>query len=303
MPWPASRRPRGWWTRFPRPAAIPWNSWNPPFTACSSSTPSSVDDVFGGIAGVKLGLHNLSNLLASRKAQENRDLVRYVFSMLYLERKFAADPDMMSVVRSRLEHTSFRAEHFASHVNELCHSISGIYQDTLSKLKFRIKVSGSAQHLQDTRNADIIRALLLAGIRSAFLWRQLGGRRWKLLLQRKSCWKPPRTCPAAWAWCKIASFIFGEIHGPVSTQRSLPHRWPLRQQDSGPARVFSEFGLIKRRVLVEVRWLQCLADHQDIEEVPALSATPIACWNRSWTISVRWMPGGSRISRPPPTTM
>jgi adenylosuccinate lyase len=35
--------------------------------------------------------------------------------------------------------------------------------------------------------------------------------------------------------------------------------------------VFSEFGLIKRRVLVEVRWLQCLADHQGIEEVPALS--------------------------------
>ena len=28
-------------------------------------------------------------------------------------------------------------------------------------------------------------ALLLAGIRSAYLWRQLGGRRWKLVLQRK----------------------------------------------------------------------------------------------------------------------
>jgi adenylosuccinate lyase len=40
---------------------------------------------------------------------------------------------------------------------------------------------------------------------------------------------------------------------------------PLRE-------VFSEFGLIKRRVLVEVRWLQCLAAHQGIAEVPALSA-------------------------------
>lgn len=36
--------------------------------------------------------------------------------------------------------------------------------------------------------------------------------------------------------------------------------------------VFSEFGLIKQRVTVEVRWLQCLADHAGIEEVPALSA-------------------------------
>ena len=35
--------------------------------------------------------------------------------------------------------------------------------------------------------------------------------------------------------------------------------------------VFSEFGLIKRRVLVEIRWLQCLAAHPQIEEVPQLS--------------------------------
>ena len=39
---------------------------------------------------------------------------------------------------------------------------------------------------------------------------------------------------------------------------------PLRE-------VFSEFGLIKRRVLVEVRWLQCLAAHDGIDEVPSLS--------------------------------
>ena len=147
--------------------------------------PDSVEQTYGGLAGVKLGLHNLSSLLASRQSQENREMVRYVFSLLYLERRFAADKEMMAVVRSRLGHTSFRAEHFASHVNDLCHSVSGIYQDTLSKLKFRIKVTGSVQHLQNPQNEDIIRALLLAGIRSAFLWRQMGGRRWKLVFQRK----------------------------------------------------------------------------------------------------------------------
>ena len=35
--------------------------------------------------------------------------------------------------------------------------------------------------------------------------------------------------------------------------------------------IFSEFGLIRHRVLVEVRWLQALAAHADIKEVPALS--------------------------------
>ena len=36
--------------------------------------------------------------------------------------------------------------------------------------------------------------------------------------------------------------------------------------------IFSEFGLIKYRVQVEVRWLQQLANHPDISEVPAFSA-------------------------------
>ena len=146
--------------------------------------PDTTADIYGGVPGVKLGLHNLSSILADRNARENMDIVRYLFALLYLERRFAGNPDMMSVVRSRLEHTSFRAEHFEAHVNELCHSVSGIYQDTLSKQRFRIKVTGSSQHLQNAQNADVIRALLLAGVRAAFLWRQLGGRRWKLLLNR-----------------------------------------------------------------------------------------------------------------------
>ncbi len=35
--------------------------------------------------------------------------------------------------------------------------------------------------------------------------------------------------------------------------------------------IFSEYGLIRYRVEVEVRWLQCLANHSQVEEVPALS--------------------------------
>ncbi|PIE37833.1 MAG: adenylosuccinate lyase [Gammaproteobacteria bacterium] len=36
--------------------------------------------------------------------------------------------------------------------------------------------------------------------------------------------------------------------------------------------IYSEYGLIKRRVLVEVRWLQALAAHEGVAEVPSLSA-------------------------------
>jgi high frequency lysogenization protein len=45
-------------------------------------------------------------------------------------------------------------------------------------------VAGEQRHLSDPENADRIRAVLLAGIRSAVLWRQCGGVRWKLLFHR-----------------------------------------------------------------------------------------------------------------------
>jgi adenylosuccinate lyase len=43
--------------------------------------------------------------------------------------------------------------------------------------------------------------------------------------------------------------------------------------------IFSEYGLIKNRVTVEIRWLQCLAKHPQISEVPAFSAQANALLN------------------------
>jgi high frequency lysogenization protein len=143
-----------------------------------------VDSVFGNVQGVKLGLQNLSSGLATGGDETTASMMRYLFSILHLERKFAARPDLQQVVQNRLQHASYKATHFASHVNETCHSVAAIYSDTLSTLSYRVKISGSAQHLQNDANAEIIRALLLAGVRSAYLWRQLGGRRWKMIFNR-----------------------------------------------------------------------------------------------------------------------
>jgi adenylosuccinate lyase len=44
--------------------------------------------------------------------------------------------------------------------------------------------------------------------------------------------------------------------------------------------VFSEFGLIKNRVTVEIRWLQCLSAHPEIIEVPAFTDSANALLNR-----------------------
>ncbi|HIP53086.1 MAG TPA: adenylosuccinate lyase, partial [Chromatiales bacterium] len=46
-------------------------------------------------------------------------------------------------------------------------------------------------------------------------------------------------------------------------------RYGGKTEDLRP--IFSEYGLIRHRVLVEIRWLQALAEHEAIVEVPSLS--------------------------------
>ena len=62
--------------------------------------------------------------------------------------------------------------------------IDGLYQDKISNLEPRIMVRGDQMHLQNSNNAAKVRTLLLAGIRAAVLWHQLGGSKWKLIMSR-----------------------------------------------------------------------------------------------------------------------
>ena len=104
--------------------------------------------------------------------------------MLQLEKRFAKRNDLLSIVHTRLKHAAYGADNFYNDIKTVSSNVAAIYQDTLSTLPYRIKVTGSAQHLNNPYVADLVRALLLCGVRAAFLWRQLGGSRLKLMLRR-----------------------------------------------------------------------------------------------------------------------
>ncbi len=65
------------------------------------------------------------------------------------------------------------------------HEISELYTETISTLSPRIVVNGNPQYLRNERTVDWVRTLLLAGLRSAILWNQLGGSRFELMFGRK----------------------------------------------------------------------------------------------------------------------
>jgi high frequency lysogenization protein len=65
-------------------------------------------------------------------------------------------------------------------------ALGALYADTISHLRPKVMVHGNPHYLGQPGVVAEIRAILLAAVRSAVLWRQLGGSLWDLLLSRRA---------------------------------------------------------------------------------------------------------------------
>ena len=152
--------------------------------------PRDTLEVFGGDDNeLREGYRALASALERDPGSLQREPLRYALAMLGLERQLAKRDDLLEVIGKRLPQIQSQVEHFgAAHENVIA-ACGALYQDTLSTLRQRIQVHGDMRNLQQPSNASKIRALLLAGIRSARLWRQLGGHRWQLVISRRKLLK------------------------------------------------------------------------------------------------------------------
>lgn len=141
-------------------------------------------DVYGGLAGLGTGLKQLDKQLSEPRSIDP-ELARYASTLMVLEQRLQKTPSMGEAIGVAVNRANTCAEKAGSLIDdEVFEALAYGYQHTLSLLKPRVVVSGEQRFLADARNADRIRALLLAGIRSVVLWRQAGGVRWKLLFLR-----------------------------------------------------------------------------------------------------------------------
>lgn len=151
-----------------------------------ATDPARTLDVYGGeLTDIREGLITLSTVMSQQSKQQDIEVLRYVLNLVHLESKLNRHNDMLEVISSRIEQARHTASHFGYIHTNLVSNLASIYTDTISTFRLRIKVSGNPSVLQQDENAAKVRALLLAGIRSAVLWRQTGGRRWQLILSRR----------------------------------------------------------------------------------------------------------------------
>ncbi|WJN57136.1 MULTISPECIES: high frequency lysogenization protein HflD [unclassified Pseudomonas] len=147
--------------------------------------PKSTLEVYGGDdLNLREGYKALVSTLERNPASLQREPLRYALALLGLERQLAKRDDMLQTVGNRLDQIQNQVEHFGLTHDNVVAACGGLYQDTISTFRQRIQVHGDMRFLQQPAVASKVRALLLTGIRSARLWRQLGGHRWQLVFSR-----------------------------------------------------------------------------------------------------------------------
>jgi high frequency lysogenization protein len=143
----------------------------------------SVIDVFGSLLGIQCGLQQLDYQL-SGKLLNSPEEARYAAQLVFLQKQLVKRGEMLTTIRDGIAKAQIQAEQYGVMHANVQANLADLYHGTISTLQPRIMVFGEQQHLNTQSTVNKIRSLLLAGIRSALLWRQCGGRRWALLFSR-----------------------------------------------------------------------------------------------------------------------
>lgn len=146
-------------------------------------------DIFGSLDNLKLGFGSMMSQLSTSPTTpdgkpKDMEATRYTLGLLQLEKKLNNNQTIFQQLIEGIEDTQKKLEFFDIEHENITAALAELYANTISKLGPKIMVKGDQTHLANPKNAAKIRTLLLAGIRAALLWRQAGGNRWKLLLER-----------------------------------------------------------------------------------------------------------------------
>jgi high frequency lysogenization protein len=150
-----------------------------------NTDPESALAVYGDSRALISGLELVTSQLANDSKRRDLALTGYVITLMHLERKLTRQPDLMQKLASGIERIKGEIKLADELDPGIIAALAEIYKDTVSSLQPRIMVQGEESVLRNTESKNMIRALLLAGMRAAVLWRQRGGNRIRLIFQRK----------------------------------------------------------------------------------------------------------------------
>jgi high frequency lysogenization protein len=145
--------------------------------------PTTVE-VYGNLVNIQIGLNALQMYLSGEGDKPTKAMTYYILTLLKISKKLKKNDTMSSKIFKRLQEIDSQSKAFEFGRGNITSKVAELYQETISTVSPRVIVKGEQSYLSNTDTVSKIRTLLLAGIRSAILWNQVGGSQWRLLFTR-----------------------------------------------------------------------------------------------------------------------
>ncbi|MCB1683454.1 MAG: DUF489 family protein [Pseudomonadales bacterium] len=151
-----------------------------------SRHPENTAEIFPDPAALAPGVELAIELMSSKP--KDLEILRYSLQLIDLAGRLKRHKAVLERLGRLLDDLP---------VDPLDSQYAAVYQGSISTLGQRIEVRGNPDLLRQETVANEIRTLLLGGVRFAWLWQQLGGRRWQLVLQRNGVLQALQSLAAA----------------------------------------------------------------------------------------------------------
>lgn len=155
------------------------------FGAVINRSPKSMDELYPSPSNLQQGSNLLLMHLSGKATNNDVEITRYLVGITAMAKALLNDTAALTRMSDKLNDVERRLSHFEIDSSSIIENFADCYSEVVSPLGRKIQIIGSQQVLAQPANQSKVRALLLAGIRAAVAWRQMGGKRRHLILKRR----------------------------------------------------------------------------------------------------------------------
>ena len=140
------------------------------------------DKIYSQKSSLVDGCKLLKDILRGKNDISVLTMQKYALNIILIQKNINKISDLKNMIGKKIDNYQDNSM-MATNLNDQIAYSEEIYKEYVGIIRPRVVISGKKEYLN--KNSSLIRALLLSGIRAAFLWDYHGGSKWHLMFRRK----------------------------------------------------------------------------------------------------------------------
>jgi len=140
------------------------------------------DKIYSQKSSLVDGCKLLKDILRGKNDISVLTMQKYALNIILIQKNINKISDLKNMIGKKIDNYHDNSM-MATNLNDQIAYSEEIYKEYVGIIRPRVVISGKKEYLN--KNSSLIRALLLSGIRAAFLWDYHGGSKWHLMFRRK----------------------------------------------------------------------------------------------------------------------